>query len=533
MRRCLVLFLALLMTLSACTQRSIDHVSFSKGEPHSSLDFRQYFETMSTKYGPCTVNIQSDIFDSKSAQHLFSSITEDLHSISKTTGITVDDFSPFTIYIVESAPIGVERYDNLLYCTAEDVENRNYLADLACVALNIKEYWKAFGLESCILGRKADDTLLKSIFEKTNDLDILSLFISYFTKPFANNDEIQLAQQTATAVTRYILEKYGGKALLEEDCIIYKQEWLKSIGVDRPYSDPLHDDLRSYTFRRSAQYPLIAVNDHDHRFYILQLSDMKTAKAVRRFLYDAAVGPQKVLQFITEQAPEHYERIKERYEGKLDIYCSTTSGGSANPGLRRIQLQQSYGYLHELGHILVPTLQSGKGLDPVWQYEGLCEYLSYMIYPANSLLHSYYEDALVLYSKTGSDPGEGKSNNPANRAFWARVTEIYLKNAPLPNDAESIDLPLFISSMAEARVRYPEELKESIWVIPINSLHPLIDGNDLTYAQAFCFSRYLIEQYSFSKYLDYCSNLYTFEEAFSKPYSELMTEYENKIYSTN
>lgn len=250
---------------------------------------------------------------------------------------------------------------------------------------------------------------------------------------------------------------------------------------------------------------------------------------MRRFLYDAEAGTRALLSFVKEQALDHYERISETAEKKLDVYCSDSGGSYGLYDQRKNQLQLSYGFLHELGHILVPSMQQSKGATTVWQYEGLCEYFSYVIHPAYSLKRSYTYDVLHLYGETGNAAGEGKSPNADNRAFWARVTESYLDNASLPETPEALHLPLFIRCMAEAASRYPQELMNSIWVTPIDPLRPGIPGNELTYAQVFCLISYLIDRYSLGTYLDYCAGYSNFEASFSMSYDDVKKLYMETI----
>lgn len=511
----LLLVLLLAFGAAACAE-----VSFTAGEPHTSLDFRLYFETMSATEGACTVSIQKDAYDDVQAKMLWNIIMADLRALSSVTGIAPDAMEPLTVFVVERAPEGVQRYGSRLYCTAEDVENGAYCTALISATLGVEEYWKALGLESYLRDEQADNALLRAAYEQADDLDSLSLFIAYFTSPFASEEEVALAWQTAMAVSRYIIERYGIKALLEEDCIAYKQEWLHTLGIDRAYDDPLYHPLRDYRFTASGQYPLIAATPGEHVFYIQPLQDLQTAADVRRFLYDAAVGAEEVLALIAEQAPEYAEAVKRRWDAKLDVYCGEGNGSFAVPSQRKIQLQLSYGYLHELGHILIPTRTDAGPFSPTWQYEGLCEYFSYAVHPARSLMDSYYYDILRLYGETGAAEGEGKSPNADNRQFWSHVTELYLSGAAMPGTADELDMTRFVSAMAQAPLRYRETLKDSVWSIPINGQYSRVEGNELTYAQAFCFAADLIERYSLRTYLAYCLEDQTFDEVFGMSYAE-------------
>ncbi len=195
----------------------------------------------------------------------------DLQALSSATEIAFADFKPVTIYLVKQTPTGVERYENRLYCTMTDIEGGAYRTALISAALGTEECWKAYGLEGYLRGEKADEAMLKSAYEQADDFDCLSLFISYFNEAFASGEEIHLAEQTALAVARYVLENHGAKALLTENCIAYRQEWLKSLGIDKVYDDPLYHELQDYRFSSTSQYPLVATNGYEHVFYMLPL----------------------------------------------------------------------------------------------------------------------------------------------------------------------------------------------------------------------------------------------------------------------
>ena len=270
------------------------------------------------------------------------------------------------------------------------------------VALGIEEYWKTLGLQNCLLDTSVDIAQLKAAYEQASDLDRLSMFISYFTEPFASAEESALAQQTATAITRYILEHYGIDALVGKDDIAYKQEWLQSIGVDRIYSDPYAQVLQDYRFTKANGYALVAITSLNHRFYLQPVEDMQTAKDVRIFLYEAAAYSQSLLDLFREEAPDYYKTVKSRWEGQLNIFCNTGGGSYVQPTARKVKLQLSYAYMHELTHILHPTPKNIRYATEILPYEGLCEYVS-SLFPFYSNTRMCYEDVLCKYQHTG-DP---------------------------------------------------------------------------------------------------------------------------------
>lgn len=510
----LVIVVLICYLLNMCT--ALSEALFSPGETHTStLDFRQYFETISATQGACTMSIRQDIYQEDQAQKLWKIVQYDLQALSSLVEMEAEQFEPFTIFVVQETFLGVERYDDRLYCTAGDIESGAYRQALTGVALGIEEYWKTLGLQNCLLDIPVNVAQLKAAYEQASDLDGLSMFISYFTEPFASVEEIDLAQQTATAITRYTLEHYGIDALVCKDDIVYKQEWLRSIGVDRMYTDPCAQVLQDYRFTKANGYALVATTSLNHRFYLQPVEDMQTAKDVRIFLYEAAAYSQSLLDLFREEAPDYYKTVKSRWEGQLNIFCNTGGGSYVQPTARKVKLQLSYAYMHELTHILHPTPKNIRYATEILPYEGLCEYVS-SLFPFYSNTRMCYEDVLCKYQHTGDAAGEGKSPNVDNRKYWARVTEIYLANAAMPASIEEMDMALFIHAQVLAPMRYAEELKNSIWSSPLLRL----DSDGFTSFQAGSFTGYLIRQSSLNTYLDYCAGIKTFEQAFGLSYEE-------------
>lgn len=510
----LVIVVLICCLLNMCT--ALSEALFSPGETHTStLDFRQYFETISATQGACTMSIHQDIYQEDQAQKLWKIVQYDLQALSSLVEMEAEQFEPFTIFVVQETFLGVERYDDRLYCTAGDIESGAYRQALTGVALGIEEYWKTLGLQNCLLDTSVDIAQLKAAYEQASDLDRLSMFISYFTEPFVSAEESALAQQTATAITRYILEHYGIDALVGKDDIAYKQEWLQSIGVDRIYSDPYAQVLQDYRFTKANGYALVAITSLNHRFYLQPVEDMQTARDVRIFLYEAAAYSQSLLDLFREEAPDYYKTVKSRWEGQLNIFCNTGGGSYVQPTARKVKLQLSYAYMHELTHILHPTPKNIRYATEILPYEGLCEYVS-SLFPFYSNTRMCYEDVLCKYQHTGDAAGEGKSSNADNRKYWARVTEIYLANAAMPASIEEMDMALFIHAQVLAPMRYAEELKNSIWSSPLLRL----DSDGFTSFQAGSFTGYLIRQSSLNTYLDYCAGIKTFEQAFGLSYEE-------------
>lgn len=513
--------LAMLMLITGvfgchCYAQAEDHSAFTEGEPHAStLDYRLFFETMSASAGACTLSIQKTQYDAESAVTLLDTVRKDIQALSEVMGITADALCPCTVYVVEKPLSGMERQGDRVYCTYADVESGRYRQLLACAVLGTEEYWKGVGLAGAAFGAAVDEAALSDAYQQMDDLDCLSLFVSYFTAPFATEAEIRLAEQTAIALCDFMLKNHDVQTFVQGDCIAARQEWLHHIGVDKEYADPYHPMLMNYRFAPHSSYPLVAINQYDHKIYLEQMEDMASAKDLRMFLYDMQAGPQAVLALVAEQAPERLEAVKTRYEGRMWVYCGSMDGSYTYVEGRNMHLQLSYAYLHELGHILFPTPKGANFYSQMWQYEAVCEYLCHSLHPAYAREKSYYE---ALYFYTDLHQIEDKT---ANQRFYVKLLDLYLRNAKMPEVYAEVDAALLNACTAAVPLIFPDAAPDSDWVRPVSDTYPglrNINGNELTYQQAYTFAAWLIEKYSFAAYLDFCLEGMDFEAAFGMPY---------------
>ena len=493
--KCVALFLAMLLALSGVGMASAAAPAFPEfveGEPHTfTLDFKLYFETMTATQGACTIGIQKDIYERSEARTLAGLVMADLQTLSEATGIPLDAFREHTVYVVEKTPQGIQRFDNRVYCRPQDIESGAYRAELACAALGTEEYWKGVGLTGYAFGEKANKLALMAYYHTVGDLDILSLHIAYFLDGFSSGVEKSIARQTAISVCGYVVEHYGARALLDEDCIAYKQEWLKALGVDRAYDDPYYPYLVDYRYSSSAQYPLIATNSRGDVIYIAKMPDLHTPADVRAFLHDISASAEAILAAVAAQAPKYASKIEANYSSPFRVYCGFDRDYSYTTSFpREIHLSYAESFPHELGHLLAPNMREGNYYTgQTWQSEALCQYINYAIYPASAYKQIYF-DILQTYAESGAD-----HNEDIGQQYGTHVTEIYLKNAGMPASPSDLDEILFTKAAVVVQLLYPE-LKDVTSGRSFSEVYHNVgsatlrdtNGNELTYDQAFCFA---------------------------------------------
>lgn len=509
MKRTVILLLSLLMMAFAAAESPS---AFVEGEPHAStLSFRLYFKTMHAELPVGSLSISQRIYSHEEADALLATVRSDLEALAQYTGVPTDDMHPCTVYVVDKLVNGsIERQGSRVYCRAEDVLSGAYRPLLVCAALGTEEYWIGVGLTGCVWGSAIDESSLAAYYAE-GSLDVLTLAVPYFLDDFATQEEITLARTTAVAMCRYAMERHGCAALLSDDGVTLRREWLRSLGIMRDFDDPCFSTLRQYRFRASADYSLIAEDPFGNTIYLAPMQDVSSASDLRRFLHDMLTGPQSFFTILENEAPPYADRLQSRY-GKLRILCGQ-NGAWAVPEYREIHLALGSGFMHELGHILLPPAGGANFYTTMWQYEGLCYFLAYQACPSHALRQQYC-DALQLFSAM-------EEPQTANHRFSCFATALYLQSAPLPTTTEAVDAARFAHAMALTPLRHPDLAEGSDWAATIRDSYRGLQntaGNELTEFQAFSFSAYLIERSGLSAYLDFCTDAGAFEECFGAPY---------------
>ena len=500
--------------------------SFAPGEPHTNtLDFRLWFETMSAQADGCTLSIQKKIYDEAQAGELLSRLTEDLDAIRALTGAQIQ---PHTVYVAEKLFCGVQRFENRVYCRAEDILSGEYLEYLVAAALGLEERWKAIGLVECLTGETEGSKLaLRLYFSWSADMELLSLFPAYFTDEFTSSRERELAWQTAGWLCRFIVENYGYSALAGEVGDALKSEWLLSIGVDRAYTDPYRGALDGFSWETSTKYPLILTTQKGDTFYLTALKgDMDDSEDVRAFLYEAIVGPQQVIDGLRADAPEYAAYMQENFARPLKYYIEPDSPdySYANWAAQEIHVGFTSSIIHETMHILTRVYATHERYYmEMWKVEGLAEYLTLKYGSSMNRKEGIFWE-MTEYDTMPSEQDDERT------AFLKEVVrngyEFYREEAGgLPECAEEVDELLYSLSMAKALQlsQYDEwnSVGDAFSELNSRSVSQRF-ANGLTYNESLSFSDYLIRTYSLEKFLDFCMDETHFEDFYGISYEEAM-----------
>lgn len=522
MKRWVILLSCLLLAaFPACAEES----AFKQGDPHThTLDFRLWFETMSAETDACTLSIQQTIYDEAQADELLNRLRADLEAICALTGASLQ---PHTVYVAEKLFAGVQRFENRVYCRAEDILSGEYLEYLIAAALGLEERWKAAGLTECLSGEGTDVGLaLRVYFSWSEKMELLSLFPAYFTDEFTGDYERRMARQTSGLLCRFILDHYGYSALEGAVGDSLRSEWLHSIGVDRTYADLYQGVLDGLAWETSSKYPLILTTEKGDTFWLTALEgDMDEPSEVRAFLYEALVGPQQVIDNLRADAPEYADYMQENFDRPLKYIIEPDSPyySYANWAAQEFHIGFTSSIVHESMHILTRVYATHERyyMDQ-WKVEGIAEYLTLKYGDSISLKKSIFHEM----TEVDLEPSESDDERTSRlKEAILRGYEFYRAEAgKMPETAEEVDALLYSLSIARSF-----QLSDTDWNSVGDAFNELNGlnvsqrfANGLTYQESLSFSDYLIRTYSLEKFLDFCMTETYFEDFYGITYEEAM-----------
>lgn len=503
-----VLCLLLLVSPSARAEQ------FVPGEPHRShLDFRQYFETMVTQAGVCTIGIQKTAYNENKAAQIYDAIAADIAALE-----TLSELRPHTVYVVDKLPAGLQRIDTAVYCTAEQVLDGSYRPWLTAAALDLEEHWRAVGLAAYVFQERVDLVALAAWYAEGDHDDMLSLFPAYFIDAFATDEEMHMAKQTSAALVRYMIQQHGVQAGLAGDTADNMQPWLASLGIERSYADPYRNLLDGYHYTHNQYYALIATAPKGDVFKMNPIAhDMSTAALARRTLCELKLSVDAILKGVARDAPEYYPVLMANYEPPITYEFNGEYGYSLTQhGNRYITLWRASTITHETAHMMVPCRMEriSRAMEQ-WKAEAIAEYLSMTYRPWIG------EQEMALKIIKEGEPWPSETDD--ERAFWKKWAEVYLRYALMPACAEDIQM----KPWNRANLLAAQELGEAVYTVSGtygrtgSAQLDAMNGNELSYVEAEWLASYLINRQGLSSFLSYClEETVTFEEAFGMTYTD-------------
>lgn len=508
MRRLMTWLMVLMLPLVCLAEQPL----FTAGTPHAShLDYRQYFETQTAMIGDCTLSIAADAYAEEMAAQLHAQVAADEAALTALAPV-----QPHTVYVVKKPLAGMQRIGAAIYCTAAQVLDGSYRSWLAEAAFDA-ERWQGAGLAGVAFGDAAEEESLRAWYADDRNDAMLSLFPAYFVDAFATAEEQHMATQTAQSMTEHIIRTEGVEAVFAASPAAYAQTWLASLGIDRACSDLYAGALDGYTYTHNQFYPLIATSPKGDVFKLKPLFDMETPNQVWAALCDLEVAVDAVFAGIKQDAPDWYPVLEKNYEGPITYEFGASEGYSVTYfANRRVSVGGAGSLIHETTHMMTPCQvgRISRYMDQ-WKVEAIAEHLTNTYHDGRveqENIFTYLQDDYI-----------NAHESPEAQDFYRRTKQIYLENAPEPQNAADVRLSLWLRAAAlTGGLRSVGGVYTGAGSASLDE----VNGNELSYAESEWLASYLINRHGLSAFLHYCMDEdVAFEDAFGMTYEEAKADW--------
>lgn len=514
----IILLISAILILSQ-TSCSDQKLVFEESEHQGNTHLPVTFATHKLTTAQFDLNIQNSLYDDESGLELYEQILADYGTLSAL--LEADQF--LEINIVEDQLMSEILQDGTsIYCTANDIQNGAYRNALVQAYTGFDQRWKLAGVAGVAFGEEVDLDALREYYSDEANLDTLSLFPTYLMGEFAGHDLLTFAQDTATAITKFILAENEPSALYQPITQSqYRQEWLNSIGLTIAYQ-PNYDlaFLEEAQYSSSDDYALIISTPN--RTYSFAGNSTDSPLLIMQFLAYYHSGMDNVLSYLKENAPSRYAQIEADWEEPFQFYFDgNLMGAYSEPSTRSFYAASPsvQGSCIETFYLLFPK---DSGETQLWKNIGLSIYL---FTRAEVPDIGYYNFFLV-----SSDELEGD-----DAIFHNAVQDYYLARAEYPETLDDFNFGLLYEALGVVAlsnptldITYPRVAVYSIakWSNQ-EAMYLAFPGNSLTYPEAYAFTKYLVETYGLEKMIDYNTtySAAAFEDSFGLSYYEAFADF--------
>jgi hypothetical protein len=405
---------------------------------------------------------------------------------------------------IEDSKVGITSHGMDMYCAVEDIQSGKYLEPLVIKSIELKhdEIWKKYAIYGYLYKETESSEGLKEYLSDADNRDILSMFIGYFIPEYNTMEEIGVNVSIAKLYGKYIIDECGLDELLSCDASDYINEWLGSMGLTFSYEDEYKDILKQFNYTEDKGYNLVAQTDLEVSFYMAPpKEDGSNVYLSRQVLAETYVALNEILNYIKEYAPEYYQKSKANLIGVnvfFDRPVYSVTGGGYYPAEKEVRVSRYIDVVHELCHAILPNSNAHQ-----WRNEGFAEYASKIV----SKL-SIYRDKVEKDYHTIEE----------NAIFINEEYTEYRDEIIECIETGDYDIERYKRISAKVLIKMRED------GAPVESVYdnyvaqytdvPKEENVDLSYDEAMFFVEYLIKKYNLSKFLEYCCNENTFEEAF-------------------
>ena len=489
-------------TAKNVTEKTLSVIQF---EEKTIARNEHYGRTFKVKYGETdrfNIGFLQGLYDDNELQSVAGKIADDIALIESTLGTSAKHFN---IYVLDETITGQPAaIGGNIYCSKDDLYTGLYRVALVEASLGIVQQWQAYGVEGIVFNREADVSALKRYYTDNEDISVLGLFGTRFMSEWNTESDFEIAKETAVSLAEFIVENYGYDILSSDITPQIKNEWLQSIGVDRTFTYEYNDALRgSVVSRLNEDLVLITTQ---YAIYDLAMVDdyLETSKDIEKFIYRDITGLNFILDYIKEKAPLNYENLRH------DAFCKYLLSSE-----RKFRTGDD---LHFHLYSTVHELFSSSA--PHWQNIGLSEYLSRVI-----CKDSYERERIFRVFKWHAEEAYSGGIDINHNDFI--ILKYYLDHNGGWETLDDIDMKLYGDACSFGAM-YQKDFKCNWSVTPINirySTSDKIEGNELSQAQAFSFTSYLIEKYSLEVFLDLYEKDADFEEVFGESYESIKEQW--------
>jgi len=493
------------------------------------------FDIQQIVYGPLTIGIAENFIELQDLQKL-SDIVIDLYRKLYTQS-PIPLSRSVHVYILPDPDNG-QCYSkgSLVFASPDELDSRSFLEELLGAGTGISEYWILNGLASLISGEEPDGEKLKSFYESTDDLDITGLFYAYFQEDWASEEEIRIAEMSATSLLNYALneEHITALKLTEQVNNSVRTRWLESLGVQRMVTYPFDGRFTGFIYYKKGDCSLnilagtifYCLNRLSDQEYFDEISD------VEFFLDQTYYGRQAMEDYLFTEAPS-ISSLMDAEEIILYYVIEMEPGdrralGFTNGNIITINQEAVYYYpLHEMVH----TFNWNSELDSssVMLKEGFAEYLGKLLplYPQTEK-HCIFQDLTgKVHGNETIVPGKTYCYCLDPEQLEA-AKQWYLTQGGRVDSENDVDPRLFVDAVAFATM-YRDAYAGSRGV-PIGEKYSQIqpdrqDGLELNYTQAASFVGWLIDTYTIDRVLDVYVNGTENRLLDNKTYEDLKSEW--------
>ncbi|MBN1371177.1 MAG: hypothetical protein JW987_04385 [Anaerolineaceae bacterium] len=503
------------------------------------------FDYTQTTYGPLTIAVAKNFTELQDPQALATQVIEHYNDLSESSPVPLGQ--PVTIYIIPDPKNGnCYSQNQLLFVAPDEIDSQTLINELFGAATGIHEYWVKTGLVALTLGQQPDQDRLKEWYQSTDNMDMAGLFIAWFIKDWATEEEREIAQLSAASLVEYAIETENipPDRLSEQVNNAVRTRWLESLGVDREVTYPYDGRFAGFTYWLSSECSL-SVQTDTMCFCLDRLPDQEFFDEVAdaEFFIDFSYYGRKALEeYILTEAPSVKSKMSTDEISTMTVKDLGSRLGFTKADENRVFLQFSAAYYSPL-HEIVHTFDWNQSLlgDSLWLTEGFAEYLGMLlpIYPQTKK-HAVYEDLSGRFR-------EEETNGEGNLSYWyslypdqaAAAKSWYLAQGGSMEDKESVDVRLYTDAVSFATMFRDAAGGPSNW--PIGYVYKTLypgqsrwegqDGLELSYTQAASLVAWLCDTYTLDRVLNVYVNGAEDGLLDGKTYAELKAEWQADLKS--